>query len=83
MSSLVDDTVNEDGVGGYFVHDAVGIHADLAHVFFTDFRHDSAEARQVGQRCHFVGNVLNHALGVAFGIVRDVLMDQPQVFAGP
>lgn len=47
MSPLVDDAVNDESVAHHFVHDAIGIHADLAHVVFANFRNDPAEMWQL------------------------------------
>lgn len=82
MPPIVNDAVNVNGFADQFIHNAVGIHADLPHCIFADFRYHPAEARCLQKNVHFFGNVLHHAGAVAFGIVGNVLVNQAQILAG-
>lgn len=81
MPAFVKDAMDVDGILHQFIHDAVGVHSDFPYIFFADFRYLPAEAGCCQQNLHFVGDVLNDALGVALGIVSDVLVDESKVFA--
>lgn len=71
MPSFMDDAVNGEGVAHDFIHDAIGIHADLAHVLFADFRGDSSDmtsARQMVQLCKGFLSLYQKAMdGAGFG----------------
>lgn len=75
----MNDGMNINGIGDQFVHDSVGIHADLPNGIFTDFRHHSAETGRPQKDINLLGDILHYAGRVAPGVMGDILVDKAQV----
>lgn len=66
MSAFMNDAMHMNGIANQLIHDAIRIHADLAHVLFANLRHHATDARQVGERFDFIADVLNDSGGIVW-----------------
>lgn len=64
MSAFMNDAVNVNLIADQLIHDAIRIHADLAHVLFADLGQHATDAWQIGERFNFIADVLNNARGI-------------------